>query len=328
MEINLGLIGLGYVGKVHLLNGLKLKNAKLLAVSDISKKALNFAEQSGIKKTYNDYKQLLHDKEIDAVIIALPNHLHASCVKEAAENGKHILLEKPLARNIVEGNEIISVARKNSVKLMIGYPSRFSETFQSLKEKIASGMLGDIQLANAIHVGPGPFIHRAEEGIPGPLPEWWLNKDLTGGGALIDLGCHVINLLHWYFGEVSHVDSFLGYRFNLNVEDHAICVLEFKTGQIATVNVGWFAQKSQVKIDLQGTVGNATSAVKNPNRIITAIQLILRQTPSFYQSHLKELQFFINCIRNDSLTTLTGEEALRDLETISIAYENSQSREI
>ena len=121
---------------------------------------------------------------------------------------------------------------------------------------------------------------------------------------------------------------YLGYRFNLPVEDHATCVFKFKTGEMATLNVGWFAQQSQTRVDLNGTVGNAASAHNPPNRVITAIQLILRQTPSFYQSHLKELQFFINCIRNDSLTTLTGEEALRDLETISIAYENSQSREI
>lgn len=87
-------------------------------------------------KTYTNYEDLLRETGIDAVIIALPTHLHTQCAKQAAEAKKHILLEKPIARNIEEAKEIISTAKKNSVRLMIGYPLRFSTAFNNLKKKL------------------------------------------------------------------------------------------------------------------------------------------------------------------------------------------------
>ena len=321
-KVRLGLIGLGYIGKVHLRNCLKLNSAKLVAVSDISNKALNLAKKIGAKKTYSNYQKLLNDNTVNAVIIALPTHLHAPCAKEAAEAGKHIFLEKPLARNVAEGTEIVSTARKYNMKLMVGYPFRFASTFQALKEKIESGELGEVQIANATNIGSGPFLHRAERDIPRPIPEWWLKKELTGGGALMDLGCHMINLLQWYFGEVSDVKTYLGYRFNLDFEDHAICQLKFQTGQIATVNAGWFSQNAQIRVDLHGTVGHAYATHKPPSKVKTALQLMTRRIPDFYKPFMKELSYFVQCVRQDLPPSPSGEEALKDLETISLAYKN------
>ena len=96
-KIKLGLIGLGYIGKIHLKHCQKLANAKLIAAADLSKKALKTAKEAGVKKLYTNYQQLLKDPEIDAVIIALPTHLHLKCATETAENQKHIFLEKPIA---------------------------------------------------------------------------------------------------------------------------------------------------------------------------------------------------------------------------------------
>ena len=321
-EIGLGLIGLGYIGKVHLRNCLKLNSAKLVAVSDISNKALNLAKKMGIKKTYSNYQKLLNNNSIDAVIIALPTHLHAPCAKEAAEAGKHIFLEKPLARNVTEGKKIVSTARKNNTKLMVGYPFRFATPFQALKEKIESGELGEVQIANATNIGSGPFLHRAERNIPRPVPEWWLKKELTGGGALMDLGCHMINLLQWYFGEVSDIKSYTGYRFNLDLEDHATCLLKFQTGQIAIVNVGWFSQEAQIRVELYGTVGHVYATHKPPSKAKTAIQLMMKRIPDFYKPFMKELSHFVQCVRQDLPPSPSGEEALKDLETISLAYKN------
>jgi len=321
-EVNLGLIGLGSMGKIHLLNCLNLDNAKLTAVSDISKKATTFAKKIGIKNIYNEYQQLLNDDNIDAVIIALPTHLHAPCAKRAAEAGRHILLEKPLSRNVKEGKDIVLTAKKNNIKLMIGYYLRFAAPFQILKEKINSGEIGDIQLANANYLVTGPFFHRAERNIPRPVPEWWFNRKLTGGGALIDLGGHMINLLCWYFGEISNVKTYLGYKFNLDLEDHAVCMLKFQTGQIATFNVGWFSQEMQIDVNLHGTIGNAHAAHKPSSKVKTGIQLMMRKTPDFQKPYLRELSHFIKCIKEDTLPSPSGEEALNDLEIISRAYKN------
>ena len=135
-KTNIGLIGLGFIGKVHLYNCLRLPNAQLVAVADVSKKALKVAQKLGVPQTYDDYNKLLCDPNIDAVVIALPTHLHADSAILAAQNNKSVLLEKPLARNTSEGKEILSQIKKHNVKLMIGHTGRFFTPYKILKERI------------------------------------------------------------------------------------------------------------------------------------------------------------------------------------------------
>ena len=301
---------------------MKIESSNLVAVADISKKALKLAKRMGVKQTFTDYDQLLKEPTIDAVIISLPTHLHARCAISAAEEGKHVFLEKPLARKPEEGKKIISAARKNDVKLMVGYPSRFVSAYRDLKRKMESGVLGDIQTAHAMNIASGPFLHRGEGTIPKPVPEWWFKKELTGGGALMDLGSHMINLTRWYFGEVNNIKAYLGYRFNFDFEDHAICIANFASGTTAIINVGWFSRKNAVGIELFGTVAHASAYHSSPSKVITAIQLLLGRTPKFFIPYLKELSHFVQCVRQDLPPSPSGEEALKDLETISLAYKN------
>jgi predicted dehydrogenase len=321
-KINLGLIGLGYIGKVHLKNCLKLEKAKLVAVSDISKKALKLARKTGVKQTFTDYHLLLKNPDIDAIVISLPTHLHADCAISAAEEGKHVFLEKPLARNPKEGRRIISAAKKNDVELMVGYPFRFASAFQSLKAKLESGVLGEVQIAHAINISTGPFFHRGQSGIPRPVPKWWFKKELTGGGALVDLGSHMINLTRWFFGEVSNIKAYLEYRFNFDFEDHAICVAKFSSGTTAIINVGWGSQVLTLGVELFGTVAHASAYHSAPSRILTAIQLLLGKTTKFHIPHQSELQHFLYCIKEGLQPSPSGDDALKDLEAIKQAYEN------
>ncbi|MEM3551630.1 MAG: Gfo/Idh/MocA family oxidoreductase [Candidatus Bathyarchaeia archaeon] len=320
--VKLGIIGLGYVGQIHLRHAKRLNNACLIAVADLSRRALNMARQYGVRKAFTDYSQLLKDPEIDAVIIALPTHLHLKCAIAAAEAKKHIMLEKPIARNTREAKEILSATLKNGVKLMMGYPLRFNQQFQNLKRKIHDGTLGDVEIAVANYISTGPFFHRAETHAPIPIPEWWFNKELTGGGALIDLGSHIINLLRWYFGEITDIKSHLGYRFNMGFEDKAICMAKFENGTTAIINVGWFLQGYQLKIELIGTVNYATVQHQPSNPISTVIQILTTGTSKFYQGHKVELQHFVNCLIEDRQPTPTGEDGLKDLEAIQQAYKN------
>ncbi|MEM5867694.1 MAG: Gfo/Idh/MocA family oxidoreductase [Candidatus Aenigmatarchaeota archaeon] len=320
--LKLGIIGLGYVGQIHLQHAIRLNNARVIAVADLSKKTLSKAKRYGIQKTFIDYNQMLKDPEIDAVIIALPTHLHLKCAVDAAEAKKHIMLEKPMARNIEEAKEILKTARKNDVKLMIGYPLRFNQQFQNLKRKINDGTLGDIEIAIANYISTGPFFHRAEAHTPIPVPEWWFKKELTGGGALIDLGSHLINLLRWYFGEITDIKSHLGFRFNMDFEDKAICLAKFENRTTAIINVGWFLQGYQLKIELIGTVDHITVQHKPSNPLSTIIQILTTGTSKFYDSHKVELQHFINCLIQDKIPSPSGEDGLKDLEAIAKAYRN------
>jgi predicted dehydrogenase len=325
-KVKLGIIGLGSIGTTHLNNGLKLGNATVEAVSDTSKRSHRVAKRVGVKKIYTEYEQLLADKEIDAVIIALPNYLHLQCVTKAAEEKKHIFLEKPIARSVAEAKEILSVSRKNSVKLMMGYPLRFNPIFRELKGKIESGCLGDVESVYAINISSGPFFERAEDNAPLPVPDWWFNKTLTGGGVLIDLGSHMINLLRWYFGEITDIKSQLNYRFNLDFEDSATCLAKFSSGTTAVICVGWFSKEFNLKVELFGTVAHAEGKMlSKSNPLVSATRALLTGNSSIQSPYFTELNYFANCILNDSSPSPSVVDGLKDLEAISLAYKNEVS---
>jgi UDP-N-acetylglucosamine 3-dehydrogenase len=313
------------MGNIHLQNALRLQKARLVAVADISRKALVKASNMGVRKTYNDYKELLKDAEVDAVIIALPTHLHLECARQAAEAGKDILLEKPLTRNVEEAKELISAVRSNSIKLMVGYPLKFFEPFRRLRKRMRNGEFGDIEVAYVTRIGPGPFTSRADTHSPIPVPDWWFSKELTGGGVLMDLGSHMINLARWYFGDITHIRSHLEYRFKLNVEDDAICLARFASGTRAIINVGWFSQAYQLRVELAGTVrfGEAQSPISNP--LSNIVHYLARGTSESFWPYFNELQYFTNCLIYDRHPSPSAEDGLKDLEAISLAYNNQIS---
>lgn len=324
-KIGIGIIGLGYIGKMHLQNALMLENAYVAGVADMSPKALASVEKLGIKKTFNSYADLLKDSSVDCVIIGLPNHLHLHCAQMVAESKKNILLEKPMARNVEEAKEIISVTKRNGVKLMMGYPMRFNPTYRGLKEQLDDGSLGDIEVANAINITSGPFFSREEMHATTPVPDWWFNKELTGGGVLIDLGSHLINLLRWYFGEIIDIKGSFTRRFNMPFEDSALCLATFKSGTLGMINVGWFSQEVKTRIELLGSVKHAVVTTPPSNPLLTAVHNLTAGISKNRIPFLNELQHFVNCQITDQPFISSGEDGLKDLEAIHKAYENEIS---
>lgn len=324
--VKIGIIGLGYIGQVHLRHCLKIPEIEVTAVADVSEKALKKAKKAGVKKGFTNYEDLLKDREVEAVIIGLPTHLHRSCAIAVAESGKDIFLEKPISRTVREAEEIISAAKKASVKLMMGYPMRFNKELCSVKEKMVDGTIGEIVNSQATYVSSGPFFHRAEEQSPIPVPEWWWNKELTGGGVLIDLGSHMINLLRWYFGEITDITCYLGYRFNMDFEDSALCIAKFDSNTVSAINVGWFSQSYTLKIDFFGSVKRESVEHSSPNPIITAFQMLTTGKSKFFKPHLDEIQYFADCIIKDvPPSSSSGEDGLKDIEAITQAYKNQIS---
>ncbi|MFW9881442.1 MAG: Gfo/Idh/MocA family protein, partial [Candidatus Thorarchaeota archaeon] len=290
--------------------------------SDLSKKSRKIAKDYNVKKVYQNYDIMLDDEELDAIIVALPNHLHLDAVRKVAESGKHIYLEKPMARTVEEAEKILNITEKNNLKLMMGYPMPFDSNNIEIKKKILSHDLGDIEIFTTNFVSSGPFYHRAQDNHPVPVPEWWFNKELTGGGVLLDLGCHVINLSRWFFGEIIDIKSILGYRYNLDFEDKATCYMKFKNGQIGVINLGWFSQSYKFNIDFLGTIKNYTLSNNPPNKIITAMQMLITGKSSFNEPFHKALSYFGDCIIEDIEPFPSGLDGLNDMKTIFQAYEN------
>ncbi len=328
----LGLIGLGQIGQVHLYNALHMRNARIKSVADVSKRSLRTAAKFGIRHLYTSYEDLLKDPEIDAVIISLPPYIHRRCVESAAEAGKDIFLEKPLAQSLREGEQILSCVTSHNVRMMIGYHLRFHTPFQDLKKMIDEGRLGDVIIAQALCIGPGPFFERGNpnEGRPQPVPDWWFDRKSSGGGALLDQGCHLVNLLRWYFGEVKSVKCFIGHRFDMDLEDHAICFLRFESDTKAVVSVGWFScGRPLTEIALGGTADSTSASLTEPSPKEFIMRNIRRRIkgkpllPLNYGTYYDELEHFIDCLNSDFSPSISANDALADLRTIFAAYENT-----
>lgn len=325
-EVNLGIIGLGNEGKLILRNSMELKDARVKSVADLSDKARMAAKASGIKQVYERYEDLLKDDSVDGVIISLPNFLHSEAALKAAEAGKHVLLEKPFARTVEEAESILVAAKKNSVKLMVGYEMRFDPVLVQMHDLIADGFFGDVQIAEATNISAGPFSPRSDNAGPVKVPSWWLNKDLVGGGALLDLGSHLIDLLIWYFGDVESVDCYNKYALRTSLEDSSTCLLKFRNGPVATVKVGWFSKGFIQSLQICGTAKNQLlqMAPESTLRIIKRGILgklgFANKSPYFF-----EVQHFVDCLRIDEQPEPSGQEALRSLEVIAAAYKNAKT---
>ena len=323
--VKLGIVGLGAIGQLHLKHGLKLANAEIVAVADTAKPALERAKALGVKSTYTDFNEMFKDPQVDAVLISLPTHLHLKCASQAAEAKKDIFLEKPIAVTVEEAKEVISAAQRNSVKLMIGYTMRFNKNFIKIKQDMENGLVGDVENAHATYICSGPFVHRSDGYGPSPVPDWWFNTQLTGGGVLVDLGCHIINLLRFLLGEVVDIKGQFGYRYSMDFEDSAMCLARFSSGTLAAINVGWYSQEYLLRIDLLGSVRNVSAEHMPPSTVSQAYQMLTKGISSFNQPHFDELQHFIDCLLKDAAPNSSGLDGLRDLEAISKAYKNRLS---
>jgi UDP-N-acetylglucosamine 3-dehydrogenase len=326
-KVNLGIIGLGNQGKIHLRNALRLEGAKVVGVADVSERALSYAKKIGVRNVYKNYEDLIKNNELDAVVISLPNFLHLETAVKVAEAGKEIMLEKPLARNVEEGKKILASVKSNGVRLMMGYDMRFNPPLKEIKHKIVDGFFGDIQEAGATNVSGGPFGSRSDKIGPIPVSPWWFDKDLSGGGVLLDLGSHLIDFFSWYFGEVDSVRSILGYMFNLDTEDVATCVLVFKDGPTATFNVGWFSREFLLSVQICGTAKNLLVQLAP----ISNLKIVRKDFRSkigrpYRDPYCLELEYFVNSLQRDEELNPSCEEGLTCQRLVALAYKNSLVR--
>lgn len=232
---NIGIIGLGFMGSTHFRIYDNHPVAEIKAVADINEAKLrgdwskiigNIGEadnsvpvnMSGIK-TYSDAKQLIDDPEVQLVDICLPTYLHKQYIIAALNAGKHVLCEKPLARNTDEAREILEASKKSNGHLMIGMCIRFWPEYQHAYQLVKSGKIGKIKTATFKRVSPS---------IAGTSWDDWFMKADKSGSALLDLHMHDTDAVRYFFGKPENVTSFglKGFRSDHGV-DHVITRYDF-----------------------------------------------------------------------------------------------------
>jgi len=339
--LRVGVIGLGKMGQLHFLNALHMKNVKLVAVADKSKKHRKMAESYHVT-AYDDYTQLLKSEELDVAIISLPNFLKEESIVYAAEKSLDVFVDKPLARNLAEATRIAEKVKKQGVRLMTGVNYRYFDSVQRLKDMLDEGRVGDVVIATADLILNGPLGHGR---VPTPVPEWWLSKEKAGGGALLDLGYHLIDLMNWMFGDLHVEYSSLGYRFQLPVEDGAMVVLRSGKSKVnCCVNAGWFSKSIfpdfNFRVNLHGTVGYTSTdnfAPKNLrlHAIKAASRNLLRKATGkrmkylsytyYYHSFFHILELFCNAIQNDTEFPVTLKEEIDVMKIIDDIYKRTEA---
>lgn len=341
--IRFGVIGLGKMGILHLRNCRLLPNAQLVSVADISKRNLERAKGLGVKETYLDYWELLARSNVDAVIVTLPNSLHKESIFAAAESGKHIFVEKPLAMSSKDCQEIGRKIESCGVRLMVGHNYRFFDSVQRVKRLYDDAAVGDVEVTTLELVLNGPF---APSFNPVPVSDWYFTRDGLGMGCL-DSGVHLIDLFQWFFGEPSVLYANLGYRFNLPYEDSAVVVLQSRRQRTKSVmNVGWFSKmifpKFNFRLILHGTNGflstdsflprslylhAAKEAVKNTTRHLLGRDIHPLTYTYYYSSYYEELRRFCEAINEDKEPEIGVKDAEIVARTIEQIYQFETSKQ-
>ncbi len=266
-----------------------LENCELIAVNRArTDLAESFAREFGARRWYADWQELISDDEVDAVYIATPVYLHAEQTIAAAEAGKHVLCEKPMAMNPAECDQMMAVCQANGVKLGIAYYRHFYPVVRRAKELIESGEIGKPVVAQ---------VNAFERFNPQPGEDryWLLEKSKAGGGPMMDFGCHRIEVLMNLLGAIVRTKSLMGRTlFDREVEDTCIAGFEFESAAQAVLTVTHAAIESQDTLEIFGSEGSIHIPVLNRGelRVKTANGERTENHPPHANIHLPLIEDF------------------------------------
>jgi predicted dehydrogenase len=260
-KLKVGVIGLG-MGRGHVAGYQEHPRAEVVAVADLEEEKLQeVADEMEVPDRYASGEEMLEEASLDVVSVATPNKFHKPLTIHALKQGCHVLCEKPMAMNAVEARDMIQAAEEADRRLMINFSFRFNEVADALKTQVDRGQLGDVYFGRTV------WLRR--RGLPG-FGGWFGQKDLSGGGPLIDLGVHRIDLALWLMGypkpvwvmgsTYDHIGTRLakeqGKEFD--VEDLAVAMIKFENGATLEAEASWagyIAERELMRTRLLGTEG-------------------------------------------------------------------------
>ena len=304
-KVRWGLIGCGDIARKRVAPALRDSSlCELIAVSRAKAElAETCANEFGARRWCSDWHDLLTDYEIDAIYIATPVHLHAEQTIAAAERGKHVLCEKPMALNVAECDRMIDACRSNDVKLGVAYYRHFYPVVRRVKELIDSGDLGVpvVVQVNAFEwFDPEPSSSRS----------WLLEPALSGGGPMFDFGCHRLEVLLDLLGDICDVKSTLGNAFfDREVEDVAIANFQFDRGACGTLTVTHAAREPQDTFDLFFTNGSIHIPILNEGtmRVVTSEGERVETHPNHPNIHQPLIEDFARAVLENRDPVVAGE---------------------
>ena len=342
-RVRVAIIGAG-IGQAHIQGYLQVPEAEIVAICDLNTERA--AQVAGATKLagvtiYQEYAQMLDEAEVDAVSVCLPNLLHAPVAIDCLKAGKHVICEKPLAVSAASGQLIADAAAASGKNCMVGQVNRFRADSIYLKEVIASGALGDISYT---HTG-----WLRKRGIPG-FGGWFTTKDMSGGGPLIDIGVHLLDIAWWLNGCPKPIAASgttyaaFGPRGRggwsdapatgtFDVEDLAVALLRFEGGLTINLEVSWAINArtdNEMWVQLYGSEGGAEWG--EPAGLFTDIagQPAVSDVQLAKKDPWKgEMQHFINSILNGTTPDPDVTQGVTMMKMLDAIYSSAaQGKEV
>ena len=313
-QLNIGIIGAGRIGKVHMQSiTYNVPTAKVLGITDVFKDGLQeLADKYGIEKVYNDYKEMLADKDIDAVLVCSSTDTHADISIEAAEAGKHVFCEKPVDLTPEKVQAVIDAVAKAGVKLQVGFNRRFDHNFAHVRSLINDGKVGNLELIKITSRDPEP-----------PPAEY----AAVSGGMFLDMTIHDFDMARFlagsdvtevYASATCLVDPAIGEAGDV---DTAIINLKFENGALGVIdNSRRAAYGYDQRIEVFGSKGAAMAANDTPTNVtIMNAEGVTTDKPLYFflerymQSFRDEMIQFVDAVLNDKETPTTGVDGLNSI---------------
>lgn len=307
------IVGTGMLADTFVAPALKtMKSVKLVAVHSRDRlRGIAFATKYQIERSYDSYSEMLADPEVEAVHIITPNNLHAPQTIEAAKAGKHVLCEKPMANSIEECERMIEACKENRVKLGVGFQMRFHPAHLEACKIISSGKIGDVTLATLQY----------SHGLTGTWAGWRADPAMSGGGgALLGMGIHLIDLLRYLFGqEVEEVTALSDAKWlKKPIDDTILIDLKFANGPFASIISGIHVPNSCNDIVIYGTKarirGIDTLGMPMKGKLELVGNNVEKIEHTFPESplanYVSQAEAFNKCIREDIEPFVTGADGL------------------
>ena len=315
-------IGAGHMGLRHAAAYTQIPNANLVALVDNRPNALVHAAEMFGAGVFTDFDKMMEIVNPDVLDICVPTPWHKEYVLKAAEAGKHVVTEKPMARTLAECREMIEAADKAGIIFMVAHVVRFFPEFAAAKAQLDAGAVGETAVVRTSRGGTFP-------GVPG---NWYGDPNLSGG-VVLDLIIHDFDWLRWTFGDVERVFA----KGNLSKEfgciDYALVTLRMKSGVIAHVEGTWANPSGfQVKFEIAGDKGmlDFQSRDSSPLSVATyekeeAEGVAVPESPTWKNPYCLELQHFIECVETGKKPIVTPEDGMKAVEIALAALKSIRS---
>ena len=311
-SLRLGLVGAGFIGGLYRHALKQVYGAEIVAVASPNR-AQAFAQRHHLEHHYADYRTMIAEAGIDAVLIATPNNLHAEICIAAADAGKHVFCDKPLAISLAEADAMIAACDHAGVTLMYAENLLFAPMYERLRDLVKAGNIGE------------PFLVRQSQCHGGPYSPWFWDIERAGGGVLLDMGCHSIRSICYTFDAWPEaVTATLGRYLHAEktpAEDHATVLLHFPGGALGIAENSWAMPGGEDRLAVYGPKGRLEANLERGPTIAMytmpppdAVGSGGWQYPSYDEARQfgfpQELQHFVDVIRGSETLRSTGADGV------------------